>query len=76
MSQTSDKVSSIAARLLKVTPAYLIARTAKDSSAEQLAEDIRAVAASALRQDEVKGIRKLIRKFPFPRSFMSSEDRP
>lgn len=62
MAQTSDKVSKIAARLLNVTPAYLIARTAKDSTAEQLAEDIKAVAASALRQDETKGLRKLIRK--------------
>lgn len=62
MAQTSDKVSSIAARLLNVTPAYLIARTAKDSTAAQLAEDIRAVAASALRQDERKGLRGLIRK--------------
>jgi hypothetical protein len=60
--QTSDRVASIAARFLTVKAETLMALTAKQSTAEILAADIRSMAASLLRQDEVKGIRKLIRK--------------
>lgn len=62
MSQTSDRVSSIAARYLNVTAATLMAKTAKASTAEITADEIRSMAASCLRQDEVKGLRRLIRK--------------
>lgn len=60
--KTSDRVSSIAARLNKVTAATLMALTAKQSTAEILADDIQALAASCLRQDEHKGLRGLIKK--------------
>lgn len=65
MAQTSDRVSSIAARFLNIKAETLMALTAKQSTAEILADDIRSMAASLLRQDEVRGFRKLIRKvFP------------
>jgi hypothetical protein len=60
--KTSDRVSSIAARLVGVKAETLMALTAKQSTAEILANDIRTMAASLLRQDEVKGLRKLIEK--------------
>jgi hypothetical protein len=60
--RTSDRVSSIAARFLNVKAETLMALTAKSSTAEVLADDIRSMAASCLRQDEVKGVRKLLRK--------------
>lgn len=55
--RTSDRVSSIAARFLNVKAETLMALTAKQSTAEILADEIRTVCASALRQDEHKGIR-------------------
>lgn len=60
--KTSDRVSSIAARLLNVKAETLMALTAKQSTAETLAHDVRAMAASCLRQDQHKGLRGLIRK--------------
>jgi hypothetical protein len=60
--QTSDRVSSIAARYTKITGDTLMGMTAKPSSAAIAANDIRTMAASLLRQDEVKGIRKLLKK--------------
>jgi hypothetical protein len=62
MARTSDRVSTIAARYANLTPARLLAATAKDSSLEATAEDIRSMAASLLRQDEQRGLRKLVRK--------------
>jgi hypothetical protein len=62
MSKTSDRVSSIAARYAKITPQELLARTATEFMCKATAEDIRSMAASLLRQDEVRGLRKLIRK--------------
>lgn len=58
--QTSDRVSSIAARYTNLTAARLIGMTATDRSAEQAASDIRAMAASLLRQDETKGLRERV----------------
>lgn len=55
--RTSDRVSSIAARFLNVKAETLMALTAKQSTAETLAADVRSMAASLLRQDENKGIR-------------------
>ena len=60
--QTSDRVSSIAARLANVKPETLMALAAKSSTAESLAADIRSLAASALRQDETKGLRGLLKR--------------
>lgn len=59
--QTSDRVSSIAARHANMKAETLMALAAKSSTAEILAADIRSMAASLLRQDEVKGIRKLLK---------------
>ena len=62
MARTSDRVSKIAARFLNVKAETLMALTAKPSTAEVLANDIRSLAASCLRQDETKGLRKLLKK--------------
>jgi hypothetical protein len=59
--KTSDHVSSIAARYTNLTPARLLALTAKDSTLEITASEIRSMAASLLRQDEVRGVRKLLK---------------
>lgn len=53
--ETSDRVSSIAARYTNLTPARLLAATARDSGLQKVVDDIKALAASALRQDETKG---------------------
>ena len=60
--QTSDKISSIAARYVNLTSARLLVATRRDSTLEETAADIRSMAASLLRQDESRGIRKLLRK--------------
>lgn len=62
MAQTSDKISSIAARYVNLTPERLIGITATDDRLRGVTAEIRALAASCLRQDEVRGIRKLWRK--------------
>lgn len=59
--KTSDRMSRIAARYMDLTPARLIALTAKPSTTEIAVEEIRSMAASLLRQDEVKGVRRLLR---------------
>jgi len=56
MARTSDEVSRKAAQLMRVTTAELMDLTLDE--AKEMASDIRSVAASALRQDEVKGWRK------------------
>jgi hypothetical protein len=60
--QTGERVSSIAARFLNIKAETLMALTAKSSTAEILAADIRSLAASALRQDEKKGLRGLLKR--------------
>jgi hypothetical protein len=62
MAQTSDKVSSIAARYATMTADRLLSLTATDEMRRQTAEEIKTLAASALRQDETRGLRKLLRK--------------
>jgi hypothetical protein len=62
MARTSDRVSSIAARFVNLKAETLMALTAKHTTAEKLAADIRSLAASALAQDEVKGLRGFIRR--------------
>jgi hypothetical protein len=61
MAQTSDRVSSIAARYANLTPERLLGLTSTDDRTREAAADIRAMAASLMRQDEVKGVRKLLR---------------
>lgn len=62
MARTSDRISSLAARYAGITKDDLLALTASDSMREQTAGDIRSMAASLLRQDEVRGVRGLIKK--------------
>lgn len=61
MAQTTDRVSAIAANLIGITARDVIkAATKMDDSGqalERLVKDIRALAASALRQDETLGQR-------------------
>lgn len=63
MARTSDKVSSLAARYAGITPDELLLLAASDKAREQTATHIRSMAASLLRQDEQKGLRKLLRRF-------------
>lgn len=58
MAQTSDRVSSIAARYADITPEELAALMEPATGPQDVAKDIRTMAASLLRQDEVKGRRK------------------
>lgn len=60
--RTSDRVSAIAGRYVNVDPDDILAMTATPELRKDLAADIRSLAASALRQDEVSGLRKFIRK--------------
>ena len=63
MKQTSDRVSSIAARYVRTTGDHLRSRiTAHPDQADATAADIRSMAASLLAQDEVGGLRKLWKK--------------
>lgn len=62
MAQTSDKISSLAARYVNLTPARLLALTATDAKLEGTAAEIRSMAASLMRQDESRGLRGLLRK--------------
>ena len=60
MAQTSDQTSKLAARYMRYTPGQLAVEVR--SRPEDLAADIRRMAASLLRQDETKGIRGFFRK--------------
>lgn len=60
--QTSDRVSSLAARYATITADRLLSVTASERLREETAADIRSMAASLMRQDETKGLRGLIRK--------------
>lgn len=60
--QTSDKVSSLAANYAGINANNLLALTSTQALREQTAADIRSMAASLLRQDETRGLRKLFRK--------------
>jgi ribonuclease HIII len=62
MAQTSDRVSSIAARYAGVTADEMLSMTASHQLRQETAAEIRSMAASLLRQDEVKGVRKLLKK--------------
>ena len=56
-SQTSDRVSSLAGRYAGIS-----GNTVRQMNPDALAADIRSMAASLLRQDEVKGLRGVVRR--------------
>lgn len=60
--QTSDRVSRLAAQYVKMTAEGLKARCSTDFMREATAEDIRTIAASALRQDQTKGLRARLKR--------------
>lgn len=62
MAQTSDQISSLAARYVGISNTALRAKLESRDSLNEVAHDIRSMAASLLRQDEVKGLRGLVRK--------------
>ena len=56
--QTSDRVSSLAARYFNITPEQLAALMDHPAGPQKVAKDIHSMAASLVRQDQVKGPRK------------------
>jgi len=64
MAQTSDRISSLAAKYAAMTnPAFRAAiKTATPEDINELAHDIRSMAMSLLRQDETKGKRTLMER--------------
>lgn len=62
MAQTSDKVSSIAGRYIGMSNTALKAKVETRDGLAEVGHDVRAMAASLLRQDEVKGLRKVMRR--------------
>lgn len=60
--QTSDKISSLAAKYATMTPDRLLSLTATAELRRKTSDDIKSMAASLLRQDEVRGFRKIINK--------------
>lgn len=60
MAQTSDRVSSIAAKYANFSIVHLAAATSSSDKRNELIADIRTLAASALRQDEHRGFRGVI----------------
>lgn len=62
MAQTSDHISSIAARYVGLSNTALKAKVASRDGLNEVAHDIRSMAASLLRQDEVRGLRGFVRK--------------
>lgn len=62
MAQTSDRISSMAAKYVGMSNDALGRKVSTRDGRNEVGHDIRAMAASLLRQDEVKGLRKFIRK--------------
>lgn len=62
MAQTSDRLSAIAAAYLNTTPADIERAGSSPRLSDKVAADIRSLSASVLRQDEVRGLRKLVSK--------------
>jgi len=60
--QTSDRVSKLAARYIKMTPERLAALMEPADGPQRVARELHTMAASLLRQDEVKGLRGLLKK--------------
>lgn len=59
--QTGDRVSALAGKYGRIEGPYIIAIVER-GQADELAADIRSMAASLRSQDEVKGLRKLWKK--------------
>lgn len=62
MAQTSDRISGIAARMGRLTPAAVRATAENPAALNAFVQDARSMAASLLRQDEVRGLRKVLLK--------------
>lgn len=62
MAQTSDRISSMAGKYVGMSNEQLGRKVETRDGRNEVAHDIRAMAASLLRQDEVKGIRKIINR--------------
>jgi hypothetical protein len=62
MAQTSDRISSMAAKYVGMSNEQLGRKVETREGRNEVGHDIRAMAASLLRQDEVKGVRKFIAK--------------
>jgi hypothetical protein len=60
--QTSDKISSLAARYFGMSNAEFARKVETRDGRNEIAHDVRAMAASLVRQDETKGLRKFFRK--------------
>lgn len=60
--QTSDRVSSIAAGYVGISNTALRQKVETRDGLNEVAHDLRSMAASLLRQDETKGLRNLFRK--------------
>lgn len=62
MAQTSDRVSSLAARYARISNNDLRALLEGRDGLNEVAHDIRSMAMSLLRQDETKGLRGFIKR--------------
>jgi hypothetical protein len=62
MARTSDRVSKLAGKYINITPGELLGRLGQSGGAQEIAADIRSIAASALRQDETRGLRGAVKK--------------
>lgn len=62
MAQTSDTISSLAAKYVGMSNTALQAKLANRDGRNEVAHDVRRMAASLLRQDEHRGLRGIIRK--------------
>lgn len=60
--QTSDRISALAAAYIRTTPDDIEEAAADDRLAEKMSRDIRAMAASLMRQDETRGLRRFLKK--------------
>lgn len=62
MAETSDRVSSIAGRMAKLSPATVRITAADPAQLNAFVKDVRTMAASLLRQDETRGLRRMLLK--------------
>lgn len=62
MAQTGDETSALAARYIGITPDELFAITATGRLRRQTVAELRSMAASLLRQDETRGLRRFLKR--------------
>ena len=62
MAKTSDRISSLAARYAGMSNTKFKELVTSPEAVNELAYDVRSMAGSLLRQDEHRGLRRLIRK--------------